>query len=137
MGRSDSTLNRNGVRMGTAEFYRVVEALPEVLDSLVVDTTGDGHEGRLLLFVILEPGKELDEHLQTRITRAIREELSPWHVPDEIHRVMEVPRTLTGKKMEIPVKRILSGAEIETVASSDAMQNPDALRPFVALRRAT
>ena len=137
VGRSDSTLNRNGVRMGTAEFYRVVEALPEVLDSLVVDTTGDGHEGRLLLFVILEPGKELDEHLQARITRAIREELSPWHVPDEMHRVMEVPRTLTGKKMEIPVKRILSGAEVETVASSDAMQNPDALRPFVALRRAT
>jgi acetoacetyl-CoA synthetase len=107
-GRSDSTLNRGGVRMGTAEFYRVIERFDEVTDALVVDADSpDG--GRLLLFVVLREGVELDEALSDRLRAAVREELSPRHVPNEIHAVPGVPRTLSGKKLEVPIKRILAG----------------------------
>ena len=134
-GRSDATLNRAGVRMGTSEFYRVVEELPEVLDCLVVDTGQLNHEGRLLLFVVLRDGRPLDETLKARIRERLRNELSPRHVPDEIYAIPEVPRTLNGKKLEVPVKRILHGASAEEAVSADAMSNPAALRFFVDLGR--
>ncbi|MEW6045916.1 MAG: acetoacetate--CoA ligase [Bacillota bacterium] len=132
-GRSDSTLNRGGVRMGTSEFYRVVEELPEVLDSLVVDTGQLCREGQLLLFVVLRPGAALDETLKQRIRQRLRSELSPRHVPDEIYAIAEVPRTLNGKKLEVPVKRILSGVPPEKAVSPDAMINPGSLRFFTEL----
>jgi len=132
-GRSDATLNRAGVRMGTSEFYRAVEELPEVLDSLVVDTGQLGREGRLLLFVVLRSGVELDDALRARIVEKLRRELSPRHVPNEIHAVGEIPYTLNGKRLEVPVKRILSGVPAEKAVSTDAMRNPDSLRFFVGL----
>jgi acetoacetyl-CoA synthetase len=132
-GRSDSTLNRAGVRMGTSEFYRVVEELPDVADSLVIDTGELGREGRLLLFVVLREGASLDARLQDAIRDRLRVQLSPRHVPDEIHQVAEVPRTLNGKKLEVPVKRILSGAPADRAASRDALANPAALDAFVRL----
>jgi len=135
-GRSDSTLNRGGVRMGTSEFYRVVEGLDEVRDSLVVDAGRGGGEGRLLLFVVLRPGATLDDELAERIRRAIRAELSPRHVPDEIHAIDEVPRTLNGKKLEVPVKRILGGVPPDEAVSEGALANPDAVRAVIALARA-
>jgi len=134
-GRSDSTLNRGGVRMGTSEFYRVVEEIPEVLDSLVVDTGELSREGRLLVFVVLRAGTELNDSLRARITQKLREELSPRHVPDAIYAIAEVPRTLNGKKLEVPVKRILAGAPAETTVSQDAMSNPQSLQLFVELAR--
>jgi acetoacetyl-CoA synthetase len=134
-GRSDSTLNRGGVRMGTAEFYRVVEGLDEVTDSLVVDVSDPGGEGRLLLFVVLRPGVELDDGLRDRIRRAVRAELSPRHVPDRIDGVAEVPRTLSGKKLEVPVKRVLTGVPLEQAVSEGALANPDAIHQVVALAR--
>jgi acetoacetyl-CoA synthetase len=135
-GRSDSTLNRGGVRMGTAEFYRVVEALDEVVDSLVVDVSDPGDEGRLLLFVVLRPGIELDDGLQGRIRDAVRTDLSPRHVPDRIQAIAEVPRTLSGKKLEVPVKRMLTGVPLEQAVSEGALANPRAVHEVVALARA-
>jgi acetoacetyl-CoA synthetase len=132
-GRSDSTLNRAGVRMGTSEFYRVVEELPEVLDSLVIDTGELGREGRLLLFVVVKDGAALDDRLRAAIRDRLRAQLSPRHVPDEIHQVAEVPRTLNGKKLEVPVKRILAGAPPDRAASRDALANPSAFDAFVRL----
>jgi len=134
-GRSDSTLNRGGVRMGTAEFYRVVEGLDEVTDSLVVDASDPGGEGRLLLFVVLRPGTDLDDDLSGRIRSAVRTELSPRHVPDRIAAIAEVPRTLSGKKLEVPVKRVLSGVPLEKAVSEGALANPDAIHQVVALAR--
>ena len=134
-GRSDSTLNRGGVRMGTAEFYRVVEGLDEVVDSLVVDASDPGGEGRLLLFVVLRPGVELDDGLRDRIRAAVRADLSPRHVPDRIDAIAEVPRTLSGKKLEVPVKRVLAGVPLEQAVSEGALANPDAIHQVVALAR--
>ena len=134
-GRSDSTLNRGGVRMGTSEFYRVVEALPEITDSLVVDTAtleGDA-VGKLFLFVVPKAGTSLDAELEKKLRTTVKKELSPRHVPDVILAVSAVPRTLNGKKLEVPVKRILLGAEPEKVASRDTLANPEALDAFVAL----
>jgi acetoacetyl-CoA synthetase len=133
-GRSDATLNRGGVRLGTGEFYGVVEELPEVADSLVVHLEDDeGGAGELILFVVLVDGAELDDDLQTRIRRTLRDELSPRHVPDRVEAVAAIPRTLTGKKLEAPVKRLLRGAAPEEVASRDALLDPTALDTFVAL----
>ncbi len=134
-GRSDSTLNRGGVRMGTAEFYRVVEGLDEVVDSLVVDVSDPGGEGRLLLFVVLRQGAELDDGLRGRIRAAVRAELSPRHVPDQIAAIAEVPRTLSGKKLEVPVKRVLAGVPLDQAVSEGALANPDAVHQVVALAR--
>ena len=134
-GRSDSTLNRGGVRMGTSEFYRVVEELPEVEDSLVVDTAELGVEGRLLLFLALAEGATLDDALRDRISARLRSELSPRHVPNEMYAIREVPRTLSAKKIEVPVKRILSGVNPEDAVSADAMANPDSLTFFVELAK--
>ena len=134
-GRSDSTLNRGGVRIGTSEFYRVVEEMPEVVDSLVVDTGRLGREGRLLLFVALRGGAALDDALRARIRQKLREELSPRHSPDAIYQIAEIPRTLNGKKLEVPVKRILDGTPPETAVSRDAMSNPESLQVFIDLAR--
>jgi len=129
-GRSDATLNRGGVRMGTSEFYRVVESFPEVADSLVVDTGRLGAEGRLVLFIQLAPGHELDEDLTSRVKAALRQQLSPRHVPDEVVMVPGVPRTLSGKKLEIPVRKILLGTPVEQAADPSALANPEVLEAY-------
>jgi acetoacetyl-CoA synthetase len=136
-GRSDATLNRGGVRMGTSEFYRVVEAMPEVADSLVVDTGGAGGENsKLWLFLVLRPGALLDADLISRIKLALRRDLSPRHVPDHILSVPVVPRTLNGKKLEVPVKRILLGQDPSKVASRDTLADGTSLDAFVEIARA-
>jgi acetoacetyl-CoA synthetase len=133
-GRSDATLNRGGVRLGTAEFYAVVEELPEIADSLVVHLEDEaGGLGDLLLFVVLPNGHRLDDDLRQQIGVALREDLSPRHVPDEIIAVPAIPRTMSGKKLEVPVKRILSGVAPEEAAARDALIDPHALDAFVAL----
>ncbi len=130
-GRSDATLNRGGVRMGTSEFYRVVESLPEVADSLVVDTGRLGEEGRLILFVVPAAGHVLDDELAARIRSALRRELSPRHVPDEIRQVPGIPRTLSGKKLEVPVRKMLLGTPAAQAADPDSLANPEVLASFV------
>jgi acetoacetyl-CoA synthetase len=129
-GRSDATLNRGGVRMGTSEFYRVVEGFDEVADSLVVDTGRLGAEGRLILYVVPAAGGQLDDDLAGRIRAALRTQLSPRHVPDEIHRVPGIPRTLSGKKLEVPVRKILLGTPPERAADPNALANPEVLTYF-------
>jgi acetoacetyl-CoA synthetase len=130
-GRSDSTLNRGGVRMGTSEFYRIVEGFDEVLDSLVIDTSAAGDEGELLCFLVLAEGASLED-LEQPLRQELRKALSPRHVPDRFVLVDEVPRTLNGKKCEVPVKKILKGVDPDRAVSRDALANPDALAPFVA-----
>jgi acetoacetyl-CoA synthetase len=139
-GRSDSTINRQGVRMGTSEIYRAVATVPEVLDSLVVDVPrGDGTDAQggnelwMGLFVVLREGATLDEELQKTIKRRIREDCSPRHVPNEILAIDEVPRTLSGKVLEVPVKKILMGTPPEQAASIDSLANPGSLEYFVEL----
>jgi acetoacetyl-CoA synthetase len=147
-GRSDATLNRGGVRLGTSEFYAVVESVPSVVDSLVVHLEdADGGAGRLVLFVTLQgptfaspdgpigpdPTRELDPDLRNRIAGELRSRLSPRHVPDEVYAVPAIPRTHTGKKLEVPVKRILLGAPPEQVASRGSLADPGALDAFVVL----
>jgi acetoacetyl-CoA synthetase len=135
-GRSDATLKRGGVRMGTSEFYSVVEGMPEIADSLVVHLDeGPGGPEELLLFVVLAEDAELDDSLRTRLAAELRRNLSPRHVPDEIVAVAAVPRTLSGKKLEVPVKRILEGRPPEEAASAGALTDPGALRPFEAFAR--
>ncbi|MER6943243.1 acetoacetate--CoA ligase [Nonomuraea sp. NPDC000554] len=129
-GRSDSTLNRGGVRMGTSEFYRVVERFEEIADSLVIDTGQLGQEGRLLLYVTLAEGAALTDPLADALRAALREELSPRHVPNEIVAVPGIPRTLSGKKLEVPVRKILLGTPVEQAANPDAMANPEVLEYF-------
>jgi acetoacetyl-CoA synthetase len=135
-GRSDATLNRGGVRLGTAEFYRVLQDVEEVTDSVVVHLEDpDGGLGRLVLFVVLRPGAALDEDLRRRLARDLRTALSPRHVPDEIHAVPAVPYSRTGKKLEVPVKRILQGASPDDVASTGALMDPGAFDAYAALAR--
>jgi acetoacetyl-CoA synthetase len=135
-GRSDATLNRGGVRMGTGEFYAVVEEIDEVLDSLVVHLEDrDGGAGELVLFVALREGVGLDDELRARIAGALRTELSPRHVPDTVEAVPAIPRTLTGKKLELPVKRMLRGVAQADVASRDALADPGAIDAFAAYAR--
>jgi acetoacetyl-CoA synthetase len=129
-GRSDATLNRGGVRIGTAEFYAVVEAIPEVADALVVHL--DEPDDRLLLFVALAADAILDDDLRARIVAELRTTLSPRHVPDEIVAVGAIPRTLSGKKLEVPVKRILTGTPPEVAASRGSLADPTSLDPFIA-----
>jgi acetoacetyl-CoA synthetase len=132
-GRSDSTINRQGVRMGTSEIYRAVAAVPDVVDALVVDLPRPGTEGWMPLFVVLRDGAELNDELTAEIKRSIRQRCSPRHVPDQIYAIAEVPRTLSGKVLEVPVKRILTGTPPERAASRDSLANPAALDWFVAL----
>jgi acetoacetyl-CoA synthetase len=145
-GRSDSTINRQGVRMGTSEIYRAVATVPEVLDALVVDVPrggggsdgGDAAGGKELwmgLFVVLNEGAALDEDLKQTIKRRIREDCSPRHVPNEILAIDEVPRTLSGKVLEVPVKKILMGTAPEQAASVDSLANPRSLDYFVELSK--
>src|SRR5450755_3752347 len=132
-GRSDSTINRGGVRMGTSEIYRAVLAVPEVIDALVVDLPRAGTDGWMPLFVVLGEDQSLTDELIAQIRRRIREDCSPRHVPNEIRQIHEVPRTLSGKVLEIPVKRILSGTPVEEAASRESLANPKALDYFVQL----
>jgi acetoacetyl-CoA synthetase len=135
-GRSDSTINRGGVRMGTSEIYRAVAAVPEVLDALVVDVPRPDTEGWMSLFVVLRRGAGLDDQLLGAIKARIREHCSPRHVPNEVLQIAEVPRTLSGKVLEVPVKRILMGERPETTVSRDSLANPEALDFFVELAAA-
>jgi acetoacetyl-CoA synthetase len=132
-GRSDSTINRGGVRMGTSEIYRAVLSVDEVVDALVVDVPRDGAEAWMPLFVVLRGGASLDDELVQQIRRRVREDCSPRHVPDEIRQIDEVPRTLSGKVLEIPVKKILMGTEPDQAASRESLANPASLEYFIAL----
>ncbi len=132
-GRSDSTINRSGIRMGTSEIYRAVQGVPEIVDALVVDVPREGTEGWMPLFVVLREGATLDADLEREIARRIREQCSPRHVPNEVFEVTEVPRTLSGKVLEVPVKRILMGTPAERAASRDSLANPGSLDFFTAL----
>jgi acetoacetyl-CoA synthetase len=134
-GRSDATINRHGLRMGTSELYSAVEALPEVLDSLVVDLEYLGRESYMPLFVVLRPGVALDDTMRAKINNAIRTALSPRFVPDEIFQVAEIPRTLSGKKQELPIKKLLLGQPIDKVVNKDAMANPGCLDWYIALAK--
>jgi acetoacetyl-CoA synthetase len=133
LGRSDSTINRFGVRMGSSEIYAAVEELPEVADSLVIGYTVNEEDYRMPLFVVLAPGLSLDAILKQKINQKIRSALSPRHVPDEIYAIDEVPTTLNGKKLEVPVKKVLSGIPLEDAVNLDSMSNPQAMDYFVAL----
>lgn len=130
-GRSDATINRHGLRMGTSELYSAVEALPEVLDSMVVDLEYLGRESYMPLFVVLRPGCTLDADMTRKIGDAIRTALSPRFVPNEILQVAEIPRTLSGKKQELPIKKLLLGQPLERVVNRDAMANPACLAWYV------
>jgi acetoacetyl-CoA synthetase len=135
-GRSDSTLNRGGVRMGTADFYAVVEGFDEIADSLVVDTTelGAEEESELLCFVVLAPGAALAD-IEPQLRQTLRTELSPRHVPDRFIAVDAIPHTLNGKKCEVPVKRILAGVDPDRAVSREALANPASLEPFIRMAR--
>jgi acetoacetyl-CoA synthetase len=132
-GRSDSTINRGGVRMGTSEIYRAVMSLPEVVDALVVDVPRAETDGWMPLFVVLREDESLDDDLAGEIRKRVREHCSPRHVPDEVRQIGEVPRTLSGKVLEVPVKRILTGTPVEQAASRESLANPEALDYFVEL----
>jgi acetoacetyl-CoA synthetase len=134
-GRSDATINRGGIRMGTSEIYSVVLTFDEVVDALVLDLPLPGTDGFMPLFVVLRDGTRLDDELVTRIRRRIREDCSPRHVPDLVEQIAEVPRTLSGKALELPVKRILLGAAAETTVSRGALASPSALEPFEEMAR--
>ncbi|MFD0775309.1 acetoacetate--CoA ligase [Streptomonospora algeriensis] len=132
-GRSDSTINRGGIRMGTSEIYRAVLTLEEVTDALVVDVPQPDGGSRIELFVVVREGADLDDDLTRRLARRIREDCSPRHVPDAVRAIGQVPRTLSGKILEVPVKRILTGESPERVASRDSLANPEALDYFTRL----
>jgi acetoacetyl-CoA synthetase len=132
-GRSDSTINRSGIRMGTSEIYRAVLGVDAIVDALVVDVPKPGTEGWMPLFVVLREGAELDDELRREIARRVRETCSPRHVPDEVFAIAEVPRTLSGKVLEVPVKRILMGTDPAKAASRDSLANPAALDYFVEM----
>jgi acetoacetyl-CoA synthetase len=134
-GRSDATINRHGIRMGTSELYRAVEVLPEVLDSLVVDLEYLGRESYMPLFVVLRPGDELSPTLVAQIRERIKAALSARHVPNDIFQVPAVPRTLSGKKMELPIKKLLMGQPLERIANPDTMANPDSLQWYAGFAR--
>ncbi len=135
-GRSDATINRHGLRMGTSELYRAIEALPEVLDSLVVDLEYLGRESYMPLFVVLRDGVALDDRLRERINGAIRSALSPRFVPNAIFQVAAIPRTLSGKKQELPIKKLLLGQPLDKVVNREAMANPDGLDWYVQFAHA-
>ncbi|HEX2393534.1 MAG TPA: acetoacetate--CoA ligase [Solirubrobacterales bacterium] len=132
-GRSDSTINRGGIRMGTSEIYRAVLSIDEIVDALVVDLPKPGTDGWMPLFVVLREGLELDERMPREIARRVRERCSPRHVPDQVFQIAEVPRTLSGKVLEVPVKRILMGTDPAKAVSRDSLANPAALDYFVAM----
>ena len=130
-GRSDSTINRQGIRMGSSEIYRIVEGLPEVLDSLIVGVELPGGNYYMPLFVVLKDGVELDDALKAKIKGRLRSGISPHHVPDEVIAIPAVPRTLSGKKLEVPVKKLFMGVPVEKAISTDAMSNPQSIEYFL------
>ena len=132
-GRSDATINRYGLRMGTSELYSAVEALPEVMDSMVVDLEYLGKESYMPLFVVLRPGTVLDDAIKAKLNNAIKVALSPRFIPNEIFQVDEIPRTLSGKKQELPIKKLMLGQPLEKVVNKDAMANPACLDWYVEL----
>ncbi len=134
-GRSDATINRHGLRMGTSELYSAVEALPEVMDSMVVDLEYLGKESYMPLFVVLRPGTTLDDALKAKLNNAIKVALSPRFIPNEIFQVAEIPRTLSGKKQELPIKKLMLGQPLEKVVNKDAMGNPGCLDWYVELAK--
>ena len=134
-GRSDSTINRGGIRMGTSEIYRAVLSIDAIVDALVVDIPKEGTDGTIELFIVLREGATLDDDLRKTLARSIRERCSPRHVPDDVRAIAAVPRTLSGKVVEVPTKRILMGTPPERAASRDSLANPEALDAFVALSR--
>jgi acetoacetyl-CoA synthetase len=134
-GRSDATINRYGLRMGTSELYSAVEALPEVMDSMVVDLEYLGKESYMPLFVVLRPGTTLDDALKAKLNNAIKVALSPRFIPNEVFQVAEIPRTLSGKKQELPIKKLMLGQPLEKVVNRDAMANPGCLDWYVALAK--
>ena len=133
-GRSDTTINRFGIRMGTAEIYRVVEEIDAVKDSLVVDLEYLGRPSFMPLFVVLAPGESLTPELDAEIRNAIKTKASARHVPNVVVQVTDIPRTLTGKKMELPIRKLLLGADVEKVASPDTMVNPQSIDFFINFR---
>jgi acetoacetyl-CoA synthetase len=135
-GRSDATINRYGLRMGTSELYSAVEALPEVMDSMVVDLEYLGKESYMPLFVVLRPGTTLDDAVKAKLNNAIKVALSPRFIPNDIFQVAEIPRTLSGKKQELPIKKLMLGQPLEKVVNKDAMANPGCLDWYVALAKA-
>jgi acetoacetyl-CoA synthetase len=134
-GRSDSTINRGGIRMGTSEIYSAVLGIEEIVDALVVDVPRPGTDGWMPLFVVMREGDELDAELPKEIARRVREQCSPRHVPDEVFEIDEVPRTLSGKVLEVPVKKILMGTPVEKAASRDSLANPRSLDYFVEMAK--
>jgi acetoacetyl-CoA synthetase len=134
-GRSDATINRHGLRMGTSEIYSAVEALPEVIDSMVVDLEYLGRESYMPLFVVLREDLTLTPALRAKIVDAIKTALSPRFVPNEIFQVAQIPRTLSGKKQELPIKKLLLGQPIDKVVNREAMANPACLDWYVELAR--
>lgn len=134
-GRSDSTINRAGVRMGTSEIYRAVESIDEVLESLIIDLELMGRKSFMPLFVVLQPGTSLDEELKEKIKNEIRQKVSPRFVPDEIYQVEQIPKTLNGKKMEIPIRKLLLGFPLEKAVNPGSMANPEALDFFIELAK--
>jgi acetoacetyl-CoA synthetase len=129
-GRSDATINRQGIRMGTSEIYRVIESFEEVLDSLIIDLEFRGRDSFMPLFVVLRPGLSLDDDLKQRISHKLRTDVSPRHVPNDIIRIDQVPYTLSGKKMEVPIRKILLGMDAHRAANIGAMRNPEAIDFF-------
>ena len=134
-GRSDATIKRLGVRIGTSEVYRAVESIPEVIESLAVELEEPGEEGKLVLFVTLAPGWKLDPELDSKIRGRIRSDLSPRHVPDEVIEAPAIPKTLSGKKLEVPVKRILMGGDPSKVVNRDSLADPGAVDFYVDLAK--
>ncbi len=134
-GRSDSTLNRGGVRIGTSELYRAVDTLPEISDSLAIDTGSLESAGKLWLFVVLREGHSLDAELEARLRSTLRDSLSPRHVPDEIRAVSDLPRTLSGKKLEVPIRRLLAGVPEERALKRGTLANPESIEPLLAAAR--
>jgi acetoacetyl-CoA synthetase len=132
-GRSDATINRGGIRMGTAEIYRAVMAVEPVLDALVVDVPVEGADAWMPLFVVMREGASLTDEVIAEIRRRVREDCSPRHVPNDVIEVSAVPRTLSGKVLELPVKRILMGTPAEQAAARDSLANPEALDAFAEL----
>jgi len=130
-GRSDSTINRQGIRMGTSEIYRVVESFDQIVDSLIIDLEFRGRESYLPLFVVLRDGGSLTDDLKKQINQKLRREVSPRHVPNDIFQIDAVPYTLSGKKMEVPIRKILLGLNIEKAANPGAMRNPEAIQYFL------
>jgi acetoacetyl-CoA synthetase len=131
LGRSDATLNRYGIRIGTAEIYRAMEALDDVEDSLIINLDLPGGNFFMPMFVQLAEGETLDEEIKDKIRKTLRERYTPRHVPDKIYQVDDIPYTITGKKMEVPVRRILMDTPLEKAANPSVMRNPEALDYFV------